>query len=150
MRIGFGFVSLLVVLGIMMWIFKEIEAPEIEVGQKAQQESEQISGRDANGVPVYRSYKAEADMHGNQFAGIRITDLTSGGPMETGYGLKVGDVVLQIGGNDVQMFGDYESAKGQLDQAYQSNAALVVLRGEEKMTLAVNGGKSPLDLLNGH
>jgi S1-C subfamily serine protease len=150
MRIGFGLVSLLVVLGIMMMIFKMVEAPQIEVGQKAQQEVQQISGRDANGVPAYKSYTAQAYMRGNQFAGITVTDLTSGGPMEVGYGLKVGDVVLQIAGNDVQTFGDYESAKGQLDQAYQTAATLQVLRDGNKVLLSVNGGKSPLDLLNGH
>jgi C-terminal processing protease CtpA/Prc len=139
MRIGFGLVSLLVVLGIMLFIFRYIEAPQIEVGQQAQQQGEQIAGRDANGTPVYKTYKGEAFLRGNQFAGITITDLTPGGAMETAYGLKVGDVVVQIGGNDVQTYGDFDSAKGQLDQAYQSNATLLVDRDGNKLTLTPQG-----------
>jgi len=146
MRMGFGLLSLLVVLAIYMEFFKTVEAPQIQVGQKAQQEAQQLSGRGPDGQPAMYSYKAEPYEIGNSFRGIRITDLTPDGPMATYYGLKVGDIVLQIGGMDVVDFGgDYGSAKGMLDQAYQEVRPLLVQRGQDKINLPVGGVKSPLD-----
>jgi S1-C subfamily serine protease len=144
----FGLVSLLVVLGVCMWIFNNFEYKDIKTGQKAQQEAEQISGRDANGVPAMNSYKAEAYAPNGTFKGITITDLTPDGPMDKYYGLKVGDIVLQIGGLDVAALSDYGAAKGQLDEAYQKAAELTVQRDTAKITLPVGGAKSPLDQLN--
>jgi C-terminal processing protease CtpA/Prc len=143
MRMVFGLVSLLVVLGIMMLVFKMFEAPDIEQGHQAQQQAEQISGRDANGVPAYKSYQGQEYDLGTTFKGIKITDLTAGGPMDTAYGLKVGDIVTQIGGLDAVTLGGYDSAKGQLDEAYQHAASLTVIRDGQQVTLqcknALNG-----------
>jgi S1-C subfamily serine protease len=148
MRMTFGLVSLLVVLAVVMYLFKTVDAPEIEGAKKAQDQAQQISGRDANGVAAMSSYKAEEFDVGNQLRGIKITDVTAGGPMDQFYGLKVGDVVLQIGGLDAASLGDYGSAKGQLDQAFQESKSLLVDRGGTQMTLPVGGAKSPLDNLN--
>jgi len=145
---AFGLISLLVVLAIVMYLFKTVDAPEIEQAKKAQDQAQQISGRDANGVAAMSSYKAEEYDVGNQFKGIRITDVTAGAPMDQYYGLKVGDVVLQIGGLDVVSLGDYGSAKGQLDQAFQESRTLLVDRDGTQMSLPVGGAKGPLDGLN--
>jgi S1-C subfamily serine protease len=146
---AFGLISLLVVIGIMMIVFKTFEAPQIEVGQQAQQEAQQLSGRDANGVPAMSSYKAEEyDGGGGGFKGIKITDVTAGGAMDTYYGLKVGDIVMQINSLDTATLGDYNAAKGMLDQAYQEARTLTVLRNGATITLPVGGAKSPLDALN--
>jgi hypothetical protein len=53
MRAMFGLVSLLVVLGLAMLIFKWFEAPVIESGIKAQDQSRQISGHGDDGRPAY-------------------------------------------------------------------------------------------------
>jgi S1-C subfamily serine protease len=139
MRMVFGLISLLVVIGIMMLVFKTFEAPDIEQGQKVQEQAEQIAGRDANGAPAYKSYVGEEADVGSHFQGVKIDSLTPGGPMETAYGLKAGDVVVQIGGMDVTTLGDYNSAKGQLDQAFQMAATLTVLRDGAKMELQCKG-----------
>ena len=150
MRVGMLLISLLMVIGIMMMLYKTNVIPTVQVGQKAEGEAQQISGHDPNGAPIYKSYKAEAVRRGNQLIGIDITELTPGGGMESYYGLKVDDVVLQIAGTDVATFGDYESAKGQLDEAVQHVAPLLVNREGNKITLPVGGGKSNLDKLVGN
>jgi S1-C subfamily serine protease len=142
---GFGLLSLLVCVGIMLYLMS-MEAPAVHEGVKAQDEAQQISGHGANGMPAMQSYTAESyPPGGNSFRGVRIKDVTIGGPMDTYYGLKVGDVVLQIGGMDVTAFGDYESAKGQLDQAYQEFKLLLVQRGGNQITLPVGGTGNPLE-----
>jgi S1-C subfamily serine protease len=148
MRFGFGLVSLLVVLAIVMVIFKNIEAPQIEVGHQAQLQAQQLSGRDANGMKAMESYAAQSFPPNGNFRGVQITDVTVGGPMDQYYGLKVGDVVLAIGGNDVTAFGGFDMAKAELDQAYQEVRELTVDRNGSKIQLPVGGAKSPLDSLN--
>jgi C-terminal processing protease CtpA/Prc len=148
MRAIFGLVSLLVVVGIMMLIFKSIEAPQLEVGKKAQDQAQQISGRDANGIPAKDSYTAESFPDNGPFRGIKIDTLTDGGAMQTYYGLKPGDVVMQINSNDVTALGgSYDMAKAELDEAFQNASPLTVIRDDNKMSLPVGGAKSPLDNL---
>ena len=148
MRMAFGLVSLLIGVAVIMWMVKTFDIPAAQQGKAAQDQAEQISGRDTNGVAAMSSYKAEEFDVANQFKGIRITDVTAGGPMDQYYGLKVGDVVLQIGGLDVVAVGDYGSAKGQLDQAYQEFKLLTVDRGGTQMSLPVGGIKGAPDVLN--
>jgi C-terminal processing protease CtpA/Prc len=145
MRAGFLILSLLIVVGIMLMLYRTSVIPTAEVGKQTQDVAQQMSGHDANGQAAMNSFKCEEFDQGNQFRGIKITDVTAGGAMDTAYGLKVGDVVLQIGEDDVTMFGGYDMAKGLLQQAYQENHPLVVLRDGNKTTLTPNG---PMNALN--
>jgi len=117
---------------------------------KAQEEAQQISGRGANGMPAMQSYGAESYPPGGAFRGIRIRDVTKGGPMDDYYGLKAGDVVLQIGGMDVTTLGEYDMAKAELDQAYQESRPLTVQRDGNQISLPAGGAHSPLDALTNH
>jgi len=136
MRAAFGLVSLLVVLLIVMFIFDKIEYPELKTAQTvAIPEAQQISGHDSNGVPAMDSFRSEEYDRGNQFAGIKITNVMRGGAMDTYYGLKPGDIVLNIGGLDVTALGDYGSANAELQEAYQRQEGLTVDRGGKQISL---------------
>lgn len=145
---AFGLISLLVCAGIIMLFFAKIEAPQIQEGQKAQQEAQQISGRGDNGMKAMDSYSAQAYPPTGDFRGIQITDVTPTGPMDAYYGLKVGDIVVAIGGNDVTALGGFDMGKAELDEAYQNHQGLTVERGGTKMELPVGGTHSPLDQFN--
>jgi|GEM_PF-3577560 len=148
MRAGFLLLSLLVVAGIYIFFFRNVEAPQLEAGKKAQDAAQQISGRDTNGVPAKDSYTAVPFPDNGPFRGIKIDTLTPGGAMETYFGLKVGDVVTQINSNDVTALGgSYDMAKALLDEAFQNASPLTIQRDGDKMTLPVGGAKSPLDQL---
>ena len=49
MRYGVGLIGLLVTVAIMLWIFKEYEAPVIQKGEEAKAQARQYAGRDRNG-----------------------------------------------------------------------------------------------------
>jgi C-terminal processing protease CtpA/Prc len=146
---GFGLISLLICVAIIMYLMS-MQTPTIREGAQAQQQAAQISGRDSNGMPAMNSYKAESYPPNGQFKGLRITDVIAGGPMDQYYGLKVGDVVLQIGGNDVTALGEFDMAKAELDQAFQQSQALLVDRGGTQVSLPIGGPKSPLDNIATH
>jgi S1-C subfamily serine protease len=141
--------SLLVVVAIMLIMYKNFSLPEVQIGQQAQQEAQQVSGHDQNGRAAMNSFKGAQYPAAGQFRGIQITDVTAGGAMDTYYGLKVGDIVVKIGDNTVDVFGDYNSAFGQLQEAYQQNAPITVQRDTAILTLPVGGVKSPLDNILG-
>jgi len=146
MRMAFGLVSLLIVLAICLLIFRTFEVPALESGHAAQKQAEQLSGRDENGVPAMDSYKAEAHSAGSKIDGITITDILPGGPMQTYYGLQKGDVVTDIGGMNVKTLADpggYPMAKSLLDEAYQKQQTLVVLRGGSQLTLPQQHSATP-------
>jgi hypothetical protein len=145
MRVGFLLLSLLVVVGIMLFIYKMDVIPTAQVGVQAQDQAQQMSGHDTNGRAAMNSFKCEEFDVGNQFRGIKITDVLAGGAMDTAYGLKVGDVVTQLGPDDITIFGGYDPAVGQLQQAYQENLPLTITRDGNKMTLTPKG---PLNALN--
>jgi len=148
MRGAFGLVSLLIVILIVMYVFDKIEYPELKTAQTtAIPEAQQLSGHDMNGVPAMDSFRSEEYDRGNQFAGIKITSVMPGGAMDTYYGLKQGDIVLDIGGLDVTALGDFGSANGELQQAYQEQRPLTVDRNGQQITLPLpNTPVAPLPI----
>ena len=140
---GIGLLSLLICIAIMAYLMS-MQAPELHEGAKAQQEAAQLSGHDQYGMAAMNSYGAESYPPSGQFRGIQIKDVTRGGPMDSYYGLRPGDVVLQIGGMDVTALGEYDMAKAELDQAYQEYRVLTVLRNGNQITLPAGGTNNPL------
>ena len=144
---GFGLLSLLIAVGIMLYM-ESLQSNEMHTAQVAHQEAAQISGRGDNGIPAMDSYTAQSYPPNGDFRGIQITAVTAGGPMDTYYGLKVGDIVTQIGGMDVTgLGGQYDMAKAELDEAFQNARTLTITRNGTQMTLPVGGAKNPLDQL---
>lgn len=141
MRAMFGLVSLLVVILIICLIFRYIEAPKLEEGKKAQDQARQISGRGDDGRAAVDSFKIAPERRGNRLEGLLVTDVTPGGAVDTYYGLKKGDRIVQItNGGSLQKIGDAsnddpELAKAQIHNAFQASDPIVVIRNGQQLTL---------------
>jgi len=101
----------------------------------ANSDANRKSGSDGRAVG---SYIGSRHRGGSTIDGINITDLTPGGPMQTYYGLRAGDIVTEIGGTSVKILADpggYAMAKSFLDEAYANHQRLVVDRNGVKLTL---------------
>jgi len=144
MRMAFGLVSLLVVLAIVMFIADKVEIPAAQTAHDVMPQVQQLSGHDADGNRAMDSFTSEEFDNGGHFAGIKIDTVLPGGAYETFYGIKPGDIVYTIGDMDVTTLGDFGSAQGLLQQAYQESKTLGITRDGTKMTLPVGGvGKIP-------
>jgi S1-C subfamily serine protease len=142
MRMGFGLVSLLVVIAIIYFVFFKVEAPTIKEGEKAQDQARQISGRGENGIPAMDSFKTQAKMRGSNLDGLTVTDVTPGGALAN-YGLQKGDVILSVNGSKVGdiSVNDAETAKAMVvQQGFQGNLPIVVLRDGNEVTLPTKPG----------
>ncbi|MDB5173026.1 MAG: hypothetical protein JWO87_660 [Phycisphaerales bacterium] len=141
MRGAFGLVSLLVVIGIMCYVFVLYNKPVIETGKKAHDEAAQIAGRTSDGTPFGETFKRTPEDKGGRLNDIAVTGIVPGSPMETYYGMKNGDQVVTIGEMNVRdLNNDSGLAEALLTDAYRLHQQLVILRGGQQLTLPAQPG----------
>lgn len=150
MRAMFGLVSLLVTVGVIIWLFSMFSIPTAREGRKAQDQARQISGRGEDGQSAIDSFKVEPELRGNRLQALNVTDVTPGGAL-AGYGLQRGDQIVQINGTKVGDLSnnDAELAKAQVHDAFRGAQPIVVLRNGQQITLPQ--GQNPqggLDSIN--
>ena len=136
MRMAFGLVSLLVVLGIIMLLFSTYQAPMLKQGKTMRDDAQQLAGRDENNAPVTHAVTLDAQDRAGKMEAAVVTGIVGGSTLETHYGLQKGDLIVQLG--QVAVKGNIHSAdeaKDFLLYAYQRNEPVVVLRGGEQLTL---------------
>ena len=141
MRMAFGLVSLLVTLGIILMIFKMVEAPVIKEGKKTQDQARQMAGRDEEGERVTNAVTLDQQDVDGKMQSVSVTDITANSALQQRYGLQKGDVILEMGPLSVRgNMSSADEAKDMLQDAYQKNYPLVVLRGWDKLTLPLPEG----------
>src|SRR5579863_4086944 len=128
MRMMFGLVSLLVVLAIVMLIFKNIEAPTIETGEKAQDQARQISGHGQDGRDAMGSFQTQGKLRNGKLDSLTVTSVRPGGALSD-YGLQAGDDILQVGDTNIGLLSnnDPEMAKAMVAQeGFSKNKPIIV------------------------
>ena len=146
MRGMFSLVGLLVVVGILLFIFKMVEAPTLEKGRDAHNEAQQMSGRGQDGRAAMDSFKTDPQMQGNKLTSLLVTDVTADGAADQYYGLKKGDRITSIttqaglqkiseSSND-----DPDMAKAQVQEAFQGSRQIMVLRDGKQVMLPAPAG----------
>lgn len=145
MRAGFGLVSLLVVVGLMVLLFKMFEVPALEKGQEAHDQVQQISGRGQDGNSAMSSFKIEPQQRGSQLDALLVTDVVPGGAADTFYGLKKGDRIIAIttraGLQKVNEAsnGDPDMAKAMMQQeSFAASLPIEVIRDGKQMMLPLS------------
>jgi len=134
---GFGLIGLLLVGGLIFYMTwggpgnPGYVRPALEAKREAEVMTNAISGRDTQGVPVTETMTYEPTQKG-----IVVLTVVPGGAMDIKYGLRAGDVILEIGTLVAgEQAADPSSAKAFLQDGYGRNATLLVRRGEQKITL---------------
>lgn len=146
MRMAFGLVSVLVVMAIMLIMFKEFEAPEIEVGHAVQQQMQLVSGRDANGTPVEKTYTLYTDYRSDgRLQDFQVTQVNVDSPIQTIYGVQKNDVILGTVDShglphDFAKDGeDEEMCKIDVRDVVAWGGKIIVQRGSQRLTLPQTG-----------
>lgn len=142
MRAGVGLVAILVCAGIAIYWFAETQIPIAKVGRKAQGQAQQISGRGQDGESAMDSFATDAEYSGARLKGLVVTNVSTGGAMQTYYGLLTGDRITGIGGtklNDVSN-NDDGLAKALVAEAFQKRQTLDIERNGQAMTLPTPAG----------
>lgn len=137
MKGAFGLVALMITMFIVAYLWSTHTAQVVQTAKPAQQMAQQLSGRDESGMRASDSIKMEAEERGGSVRSVNVTEIIAGGPMETYYGLKVGDKITHAGGNHLSVFMDGEMARLQILEAYQRQHELKIIRDGQEMTLPV-------------
>jgi hypothetical protein len=141
MRAGFGLLSILIVAALCMYLtfgtkaHPGYDATVMEKGKVARQEADQISGKTADDVPIKTTFKLEEVDSGGQFKRVKVSSVDPGTPMATVYGLKAGDEITRVGDLGVTDNNDFGMAEANIQEAYQRNETLTIVRNGEQMTL---------------
>jgi hypothetical protein len=143
MRMAFGLVSLLVCVGIIMWLFSMQAGTVSTVNKNVRPQVEQLSGRGEGGMTSIESIKFEPQTEGGKTASLLVTSLVPGGPMEKYFGLKQFDTIVEVERNGmrtkIREFNDPQLAEAQVLEAYQYKGTLVVMRNGQRLTLPATG-----------
>jgi hypothetical protein len=129
---GFGLLSLLVVVGIIIYVFAAVEIPKAKAGKAAQERVRPIAGYGKDDVPATESFAAEGLSRNSRFSGLKVTSVTPGGAMDTYYGLLVSDEIVAVGGTPIDALanGDEQLAKAVVvSEGFQRQQPITVRRG---------------------
>jgi hypothetical protein len=163
MGMAFSLVGLLIVMLIMALMFAHSSQTDIKAGQQAQQEVQQIAGRDQSGAPVTDTYTLTSEMRSDgRVKDLLVSHLSPDSPMAAFFGLKQDDQIIGAVHDGVQWdfseSTDAEQSKLDVEEAYQKGIAggeLIVMRGGQKLTLPQPGkngaaATDPLHSLGGN
>jgi hypothetical protein len=153
MRVAIGLIGVLVTIGIIVWIMNKSELPAVQnaanVNKNVRPKVEQMAGKDsATGEDARTTIKLADESKNGKMTGVLVTDVTAGGAMEKYFGLKRGDVIVEIApsGGVMMPVADMSTAaeaKDQLLSALQNFQQVVVMRDEKKITIPATPGMPP-------
>lgn len=154
MRAAFGLVGVLVALAILILLwggkggYLDSSQSALKTGQQIQAQTNVLAGRDTAGtVRAIDTIEVELDQSsgGGPVRGLKVTKIDTGGAMEQRFGLKVGDVIVEIGPISVRdMVMSVDEGRDYLWDAYQRGTALRVRRGAVTVTMAAKEMAAPV------
>lgn len=138
MRMAFGLAGILITIGVIVMVLNYAILPYnqtvVKEGNKAREEAEQLSGQQ-DGMRTSESVTLEPQASGGRTTSLLVTRLVTGGPMETYFGLKRNDSIVEVSGMKVRDLNDGEMAVAQALEAYQRKGTLTVVRDGRTITL---------------
>lgn len=134
---GVGLLALLLGVALIFYLMfaggpggKGSVGQALETKKTTEKQVNEIAGRDEQSKPVTDSITYDTNDKG-----IVVTSVVPGGAMEQKYGLKAGDIILEVGPLVAkELAGD---AKGSLMLAYSRNDNLIVQRAGQRVTLPI-------------
>lgn len=142
---GFGLLSLLVVMAIILYLFagkggcmgQSYLGALMRVKKEKEPLAQQWGGKDVRGRPFWESVDLKQWPDKGEMKGLEVTRVDPFGPAATYFGLKTGDVIVEIGLQEVGgPIIDSSGAGGDfLTEAFARNFPIKVRRGEEVLVL---------------
>jgi C-terminal processing protease CtpA/Prc len=131
MRMAFGLVGVLVVLGVIIIFMHVYELPAAQKAIQAKKKVEaQFESNTAEGLAdAQASINLDDIERGGHFYGLGVKSVIPGGPMQVDFGLAPGDTIIAIGGVSVRDNNDPDLARAQLFEAKMRRQPLTVERG---------------------
>jgi len=146
MRMAFGLVGLLVSVAILVYVWSFYTAGVATSGSQARDVAEQIAGVESSGLGGRASdwIKLTDYAPGGKLQGMTVSQVAAGSSIQSYFGIKAGDRIINVGPQSVKDIGDADMARALIAESYQRRWALVVMRGNERLELPQTPKPSPI------
>jgi hypothetical protein len=149
MRGLFGLVSLLVAVGLVLWLYAQHNSAVSSRSSNVREQAAEIAGRDLNtGGAVTDSISVQLLTSKGNPDSILVTRIAPGSALAEKFGLQVNDTILQIGPFPIKGFSQISSdsdAKDFLLEAYRRQQELVIVRNGQQIKLPQAGATKKQD-----
>ncbi|MEA2735591.1 MAG: hypothetical protein QOE14_2042 [Humisphaera sp.] len=139
MRMAIGLASILVTIGVIVWIMSAITLPAtkqaLDVKKRVTPQVEQMAGHTSDGTRAVDTVQVAREERGGRMSGIVVTEVVEGAAMDKYFGLKKGDSITEIGPLSVSDMSSVSEAKDYLVDAYQRSGQITVTRGGKEIKL---------------
>ncbi len=132
---GFGLVAFMIAIAISLWMWGSYTAEVSHYGTQAQKQAEQFSGRDENGRPASQSISLKPEVQNGRLKYVLVDDIDPVGAYGKWFHLKENDQIIAVGPMGEVRDQDAEMATALIQEAYQRQWNLTVIRGGKKMVL---------------
>jgi C-terminal processing protease CtpA/Prc len=137
MRMAFGLVGVLVVLGVIVWFMHVYELPAAKQAIQTKKKVEsQFGSNSPEGIEEAKSSIVLDDVdRGGHFDGLFVKSVVPSGSMARDFGLMPGDTIIAIAGQRFRDMNDPDLARAMLLEAKMRQQPLTVLRGGNTIDL---------------
>jgi hypothetical protein len=138
---GFGLLSVLITVAIMLYMSANEASVTIPAGIQARAEVSQFAGVDQNGNRVEDSYTLDPQTRAadGRLKCLVVSRLDPQSPLKSFFGLQKGDQIItsiyQAVNFNVSDEADAEDAELKVREAYVHSGQLIVMRGGQQITL---------------
>lgn len=136
MRMAFGLAGLLVTIAILAILWSSSMQQTARSGNVAREAAEQIAGVESSGLGGRVSDHMQLGEYtsNGKLEAITVKKLETGSSMQTYYGLRQGDQIVEVGPMKVRDM-DGGLATAMVQEAYQRQSPLVVWRNGQRLEL---------------
>lgn len=158
---GIGLVGLLITFAIIMYLMggkgctgQSYLQTMMNVKKEKEPWAQQVGGKDVRGRPFSESLTVESWPESGNMRGLEVKTVDPAGPAATHFGLQVGDVILEIGMQDVggPIIDSVGAGNDFLTEAFAKSFPITVRRAGEEMSLpsaAAPAGAAPANNAGG-
>jgi hypothetical protein len=131
---GFGLVAFLIAIAISLWMWSTYTAEVSKYGTKAQKEAQQFAGQDENGRLAIKSLSLTPEEQNGKVKYVLVDAIDPQGAYAKWFHLQQNDAIIAVGPMDLRDQ-DAEMAHALIQEAYQRQQELTIMRGGKKIVL---------------
>ena len=140
MRMAIGLAGILVTMGVIIWIMSAITLPSakqaIDVKREVTPKVEQWAGHTTEGTRAVDTFRVKGEQSpGGRLTGLVVSEVVEGAAIDKYFGLRAGDVIIEIGPLSVRDQDSVAAAKDLVVDQYQRSGQVTVRRDGKKLKL---------------
>jgi len=132
---GFGLLAFLISIAITMWMWGTYHKEVAHYGLEAQKQAQQFAGYDDNGRVASKSLSLVPEVQNGKLKYILVDSIDPQGAYAKWFHLQTNDAIIAVGPTGDVRDQDAEMATALIQEAYQWQWNLTVMRGGKKIVL---------------